>query len=194
MNACLNEKELTRLLVSDAAEMPAARAHTAECAACSARYEELARETRMIAATIAATAASRATLREYATAKHARASRRIERAPARAAGWFAGATAFGAAAAIVAMLALGWRPAKSMRIASARPAVKTAPVAYAQNQTERMTFDPISSIAYDEGGSAAIGSGDAIFTSYSGGDDGNLLFCAPDDDSGMCATAAGNRG
>ncbi len=194
MNACLNEKELTRLFVSDAAELPAARAHAAECAACAARYEELAREARMIAGTIAATAASRAMLREYSTVKHARAGRRIERATASAAVWFAGATAFGAAAAIAAMLALGWRPAKSMRVASARPAAKTAPVAYARDQAERMTFDPISAIAYDEGGSAAIDSGDAIFTSYSGGDDGNLLFCAPDDESGMCAPAAGNRG
>jgi hypothetical protein len=193
MNACLNEKELTRLFVSDAAEMPEVRAHIAACAACGAHYEELARDARMIAGAIAATAASRTTLKEYSAAKHAGGGRRIERAPTRAAGWFAGATAFGAAAAIAAMLALGWRPAKSMRLASARPAIKTAPVAYAQDQSYRMSFDPISAIAYDEGGSAVVGSGDAIFTSYSG-DDGNLLFCAPGDDSEMCATAAGNRG
>jgi hypothetical protein len=193
MNACLNEKELTRLFVSDAAEMPAARAHVAECAACASRYEELARDARIIAGTIASAAASRATLQEY-TAKRAVDGWRSDRPYTRVAGWFAGATAFGAAAAIATMLALGWRPARSPQMATALPAVaKTAPVAYAQDQAGRITFDPISAIAYDEGGSAAAGSGDAIFTSYSG-DDGNLLFCAPGDDSGMCAPTAGNRG
>src|SRR5579875_13476 len=109
MNACLNEKELTRLFVSDAAEMPAARAHVAECAACASRYEELARDARIIAGTIASAAASRATLQEY-TAKRAVDGWRSDRPYARVAGWFAGATAFGAAAAIATMLALGWRP------------------------------------------------------------------------------------
>ncbi len=195
MNACLNEKELTRLFVSDAAEMPAARAHLAACAACTERWEELAREARTIAETIASAAASRSTLAAYAAANPADSGRKNKREPERAAGWFVGATAFGAAAAIAVMLALGWRPVKSARIASARPAAaKAAPVGYAPNGADRMTFDPISAIAYDEGGAAAAGSGDAIFTLYSGGDDGNLLFCAPGDDSGMCSTAPGYRG
>ncbi len=193
MSTCLDERELTRLYVADGGEMPAARTHLEGCAGCAARYAELARESRLIAAAIAAAAASGATMREYSAAERAGKIAWRGRPPTRTAGWFAGATVFGAAAAVAAMMALGWRPAAPARVAMAAAArtIAAAPVSYASEPRYRMMSDPISAIAYGEAASAASGSGDAAFTNYGGaGYYGDLLFCTPGDDSELCATSA----
>ncbi len=189
MSLCLNENELTRLYVSDQGEMPAERAHLAGCAACAARYEELARDGRMIAGAIAAAASGGATAREFPAARRGFARPGI-------AVRLIGATAFGAAAAIAAVAFLGWRPNAPVRVASVPRAAMAHGrlVAYAPERPYRMMSDPISAIAYDEAGSAATRSGDVAFANYGGGGDyGDLLFCAPGEETEMCATSADHR-
>ena len=196
MSLCLNENELTRLYVSDQGEMPAERAHLAGCAACAASYEELARDSRMIAGAIAAAASNGATAREFPAARRGDEAARHGFARPGIAVRLIGTTAFGAAAAIAAVALLGWRPSAPVRVASVPRAAMAHGrlVAYAPERPYRMMSDPISAIAYDEAGSAATRSGDVAFANYGGGGDyGDLLFCAPGEENEMCATSADHR-
>lgn len=196
MSLCLNENELTRLYVSDPGEMPAERAHLAGCAACAASYEELARDSRMIAGAIATAASSGVPAREFPAARHKDAAARHGFARSGIAARLIVATALGAAVALAAVALLGWRPSAAARGDSAPGAVMAhgRPVAYAPEWPYRMMSDPISAIVYDEAGSAATEPGDDAFANYGGGGDyGDLLFCAPGEEHEICATSADRR-
>jgi hypothetical protein len=197
MNTCLNERDLLRLQIADDSEFSAERIHLKECPACAERARELARDTRLIADALSATAADARALRpaRRVRAKSVRGPLRI-RYSLRKITVFSGAAVCGGVAALGVLLALGWRPSEARDPQSATAQMRPTELAVAARTPRYTTIsDPISAIAYGESGdsdaySAITPSGTPVNNSEAFG---ALLFCGPGDDGTFCS-AAGNQG
>jgi hypothetical protein len=200
MKPCLDENELMRLWAAEPDEFPDQRTHLAQCAQCTASYDQLARDASTITSALT-TAADHLRWRDRAVERttYARIGDGL-----RMAAIFSGAAAFGGAAAFALLVALGWHPASaSTRLASAGANTSVADTAaahptgpanraiadaglgtsYLANGSlytvDALTSDPLAGLAY--GDSVQAGNSNAAE---------DLLFCVPDDDSAMCSSSA----
>jgi hypothetical protein len=200
MKPCLEDSELLQLMVADAGDSPDHRAHLQECSHCTARYDEVARDTGMITSALTHAAdnliSPKRGAETFAEARFADGFR--------LAAIFTGATALGGAAAFALLLTLGWRPAAApnqlaqaaMNPISAkeiaaihRPAARNQTVSAndtaaagspgALYNAEAVTNDPLAGLAY----------GDSLSAADTNTND-DMLFCVPGEDGTICSSSA----
>jgi hypothetical protein len=199
MNSCLNVDQLLNLWAAGTGESADASSHLAQCKRCAAAYDELNREAAMITSALN-TAADRQRWRPTAAAVM-RSKELLAGYGIRTTAIFGGAIAFGGAAAIMFLVALGWHPANSSkgsmnpaanalvarstvdgrtRLTSVTAASGTAPSATATDASsaiDAIDDDPIAGFAY----------GDSLQPAYFTNSPDDLFFCVPDDDSAFCS-------
>ncbi|MBF6559841.1 MAG: hypothetical protein IVW56_06085 [Candidatus Binataceae bacterium] len=200
MKGCLNENDLIRIQHGDDFEFAAERLHLRKCPACAARADELASDTRRIAAALAATAADSRALRQSRRAGFGRTAV-LERGRLRKFGVYAGTAVCGGTVAFAIMMALGWRPMPVSPMQTARATMTRTPERRAHLNSDQVTngeatpsygtvSDPVSDVVYGENSDLDSDSGTASEGSEATGE---LLFCAPGEDRMLCADS-GDQG